>query len=388
MLPTGKLSCRYEAAKFSIDTVPIAAPYLRDGIDLYVRGEDEVHFVFLATRTRIVLRIRPCLVQALAWLDGANTSDALVSRMSAAHGTEAGEQFKALLGYLEQKGIVVELDWLDRSGLDRHTIATQQRQLSFMLDVLGTPEQAIATQRRIAEARLICFGVGAVGSWLVRQLLGLGFRRFVLIDHDTVGEADVTRHAFFDTADAAARTYKTVAAAAKIRAQFADVDIETKTAALTTRTQLNEFIADDASLVINAADQPYIGYTSVLLSRFCVPRLLPLLVVGGFDAHLGSVGEMIIPGVTPCADCYAEHFSDALKDWVPIAHPVADRRDAAGGLCSMSIFAAGAAAMQVLRLFTGESETGGGRGELLFDNYMLDAFTVQRRHDCQVCSHL
>jgi molybdopterin/thiamine biosynthesis adenylyltransferase len=306
--------------------------------------------------------------------------------MGNAHGAEAGEQLRALLDYLEQKGIVIEPNWLERSGLDRHTIATQQRQLSFMLDVLGTPERAIAAQRRIETARVVCFGLGAVGSWLVRQLLGLGFRRFILVDHDIVSEADVARHAFFDATDAAAGTSKVVAAAAKIREQFFQIDVEVKTDALTVRTQLDKVIPGDASLVINAADQPYIGYTSVLLSRFCVLRRLPLLVAGGFDAHLGSVGEMIIPGVTPCADCYAEHFSEALREWVPVEHPVADRRDAAGGLCSMSVFAAGAAAMQALRLFTGEGEPGGGRGELLYDSYKLDAFTVQRRPDCPVCS--
>ncbi len=366
--------------------MPIAAPYLRDGIDVYVRGEDEVHFVFLATRTRIVLRVRPYLVQALAWLDGTSTCDALISRIDDAHGSEAGQQLRALLGYLEEKGIVIEPDWLDRSGLDRHTIATQQRQLSFMLDVLGTPERVAVAQRRIAEARLVCFGLGAVGSWLVKQLLGLGFRRFVLIDHATVSESDVARHAFFDVADAATGAFKSVAAATKIREQFLQIEIEAKTTALTTCTQLDEVIPCDASLVINAADQPYIGYTSVLLSRFCVPRRLPLLVAGGFDAHLGSVGEMIIPGVTPCADCYAEYFNEALRDWVPVEHPISDRRGATGGLCSLAVFAAGAAAMQVLRLFTGEGEPGGGRGELIYDNYRLDAFTVQRRPDCPVCS--
>lgn len=364
----------------------IATPYLRDGIDVYVREEEEVHFVFLATRTRIVLRVRAYLVKSLAWLDGTSTFDALVSRMDDAHGAEAGCQFRALLSYLEQKGIVVEPDWLVRSALDRHTVATQQRQLSFLLDVLGTPERAIAVQRRISEARLVCFGLGAVGGWLVRQLLGLGFRRFVFVDHDTISESDVARHAFFDVADAAANATKAAAAAAKIREQFKEIDIEVRTTALTTRTHLDEIVPRDASLVINAADQPYIGYTSILLSRFCVSRRLPLLVAGGFDAHLGSLGEMIMPGITPCADCYAEHFSEALKDWVPVEHPVGDRREAAGGLCSMSVFAAGAAAMQVLRLFLGESEPVGGRGEMLFDSYRLDAFTVQRRPDCPVCS--
>lgn len=368
--------------------MPVTSPYLRDGIDVYVRGEDEVHFVFLATRARIVLKVRAYLVLSLAWLDGTNACDVLVSRMADAYGAVAGEQLRIFLGYLEKKGIVVEPNWLERSGLDQHTIATQQRQLSFMLDVLGTPERAAAAQQRITEARVVCFGLGAVGGWLVRQLLGLGFRRFVLVDHDTVSDADVARHAFFDATDSEGGAFKTVAAVASIHEQFPNVDVVAKTTALTTQTKLDEIIPSDASLVINAADQPYIGYTSVLLSRFCVPRRLPLLVAGGFDAHLGSVGEMIIPGVTPCADCYADYFSEALKDWVPVEHPVADRREAAGGLCTMSVFSAGAAAMQVLRLFTGEGKPEGGRGELLYDSYKLDSFTVQRRPECPICSRI
>lgn len=364
----------------------VATPYLRDGIDVYVRGEEEVHFVFLATRTRIVVRVRPYLVKSLAWLDGTSTSDDLVNRMADTHGAEAGCQFRNFLSYLEKKGIVVQPDWLERSGLDQLTVATQQRQLSFLLDVLGTPERAIEVQRRISESRLVCFGLGAVGGWLVRQLLGLGFRRFVFVDHDIVCESDLTRHAFFDLADAAANLNKATAAAARIREQYKETDIEVMTFALTAKTRLDEIIPPDTSIVINAADQPYIGFTSVVLSRFCVSRRLPLLVAGGFDAHLGSLGEIIVPGITPCADCYAEHFSEALKDWVPVEHPVRDRREAAGGLCSLSVFSAGTAAMQVLRLFTGEGTPGGGRGEMLFDSYKLDTFAVRRRPDCPVCS--
>ena len=364
----------------------LVAPYLRDGIDVYLRGEDEVHFVFLATRTRIALRVRPYLVEALGWMDGRQSREELVKRMDQRHGTHAGSRLRTFLDYLERKGITVEPDWLERSGLEGQVLAMQRRQLSFLLDVLGTPERAVAAQRRIGQARIVCFGIGGVGSWLLRQLLAMGFRRFALIDHDTVSESDVTRHAFFVPDDAAREKRKVVAAAECILEQFPDVEIATNVSALTTQTALEEIIPGDASLIINAADQPYIGYTSVLLSRFCVPKRLPLLVAGGFDAHLGSVGEMIIPGVTPCADCYADHFSEALRDWVPVEHPVADRRDAAGGLCSLSVFAAGAAAMQALRLFTGEDGPSGGRGELLFDGYGLDSFTVQRRPDCPICA--
>lgn len=366
----------------------VVRPFLRDGIDVYVRGNDEVHFVFLATRKRITAKVKPFLIQSLAWLEGKENVDSLAERVAREHGADGRDQFIAFLAYLELKGIVIEPDWLARTGLDESTLAVQQRQLSFFLDVLGSPEKAAEVQRKISEARLVCFGVGAVGSWLLRQLLGLGFKHFVLVDHDRIDAADISRHAFFDASDASQAACKATATADRIREQFGGVEVVTKNEPLTTGTALETLIDPGTNLIINAADEPYIGYTSVLLSRFCVPRRIPLLVAGGFDAHLGSLGELIVPGVTPCADCYADYFQEALKDWQPVKHPVADRQNGAGGLCSLSVFAAGSAAMKVLRYFLGEGNFEGGRGELFFDNYQLDAFKVERRPDCRVCSVL
>lgn len=366
----------------------VVRPFLRDGIDVYVRGEDEVHFVFLATRKRIATKVKPILLQALAWLDGKDNVAHLAGRMTRLHGEEARGQLLAFLDYLEFKGIIIEPDWLTRTGLDEGTLAFQQRQLAFLLDVLGSPEKVAEIQRKIGRARLVCFGVGAVGSWMLRQLLGLGFKRFVLVDHDITETADVSRHAFFEATDVNGDYFKARTTAEKMRAQFVGLDITAKTEPLTTATELEKIIEPDTDLVINAADDPYIGYTSVLLSRFCVPRRIPLLVAGGFNAHLGSLSELIIPGVTPCADCYADYFKEALKDWKPIEHPVAERQNATGGLCSLSVFAAGSAAMKILRYFTGEGDFSGGRGELMFADYQLDTFKVERRPDCPVCSRL
>lgn len=368
--------------------MPVVRPFLRDGIDVYVRGEDEVHFVFLATRKRITTKVKPILVQALAWLDGKEDVAQLTERIARVHGEEARGQLLAFLDYLEFKGIIIEPDWLTRSGLDEGTLALQQRQLAFLLDVLGSPEKVAEIQRKIGRARLVCFGVGAVGSWVLRQLLGLGFKQFVLVDHDTTEAADVSRHAFFEVTHVNEDHFKVRTTAERMRAQFEGLEITAKTEPLTTGADLEAIIEPDTDLVINAADEPYIGYTSVLLSRYCVPRRIPLLVAGGFNAHLGSLSELIIPGVTPCADCYADYFQEVLKNWKPVEHPVAERQDAAGGLCSLSVFAAGSATMKVLRYFTGEGDFSGGRGELMFADYQLDAFKVERRPDCPVCSRL
>ncbi len=287
--------------------------------------------------------------------------------------------------YLTREGIVVDPDWPANLGLDEYTLMFQQRQLAFLLDVLGTPERVAETQLRFSQARITCFGVGAVGSWLLRLLLGMGFRRFTLIDHGRCESADVARHAFHGSRGWQEGAPKVQATAEAMRQQLPAVQVTTFDEPLTTDSRLEKLVACDTDLVINAADEPYIGYTSVLLSRHCVPRKLPLLVAGGFDAHLASLGEMIVPNETPCADCYAEFFRETLADWVPVTHPVTERANGAAGLCSLSVFAAATAAMSVLRLLSGQSAGEGGRGELLFDRYALEHFHVDRRPDCPVC---
>ena len=358
-------------------------------MDVYVRLEEEVHFVFLSTRRRLTVKASAALIHALAWLDGSNTTSALLTRFATTYGPNREHQFAAFLGYLQQHGIVVERDWFSGTGLPTDVLETQQRQLNFLLDVLEVPQKVAAAQARISHANIILFGAGAVGSWTIRLLLGLGFRRFTLVDHDSMNSSDVSRHAFADADVLAGGQLKTEWLAQFIEKEFSGSTVRSVTTPLSTEFDLASVIDRDTDLVINAADDPYIGYTSMLLSRFCISRQLPLLVAGGFDAHLASVGEMIIPGVTPCADCYAEHFRVALSDWRPFPHPVADRRDSFGGLCSLSVFAAATAAMAVLRLFAFDDIVAtGGRGELLFDDYRLDRFGVERQPTCPYCGKL
>lgn len=67
----------------------IFRPFLRDGVDVYVRGDDEVHFVFLATRKRITAKVKPFLIQALALLEGNEHVDSLLDRVAQLHGVDA-----------------------------------------------------------------------------------------------------------------------------------------------------------------------------------------------------------------------------------------------------------------------------------------------------------
>lgn len=211
----------------------------------------------------------------------------------------------------------------------------------------------------------------------------MGFRHFILVDPDVTDSADAAHHAFADHTRVCFPKVDVVADG--LYAIDPEAEIVKAQVALNISTNLEDLVPG-IDLIVNAADEPYIGYTSVKLSRYAVKHNLPLLVAGGFDAHLASFGEMIIPRRTPCADCYVRHFQTALADWKPIAHPVEDRRGGFGGWSPLSVISASAAALKVLNYFIDpELVCKGQRTEFLATDYSTESFEVARDPNCRVC---
>jgi molybdopterin/thiamine biosynthesis adenylyltransferase len=302
---------------------------------------------------------------------------------------EASAKLRSLLGYLHQKGLLIDSNWIESLDLEQEYKSALYRQLNFLLDVLGTPEEVESVQTTVRDAKLAIFGVGGVGSWLLLELLQMGFQNFLIIDPKLISSTTTDRHALplvdgfhNEGPERKIDYYRNVAKSINAASTVEVVDTK-----LTTKTYLNTLLKD-ATFIINSADEPYIGYTSIRLSRYCVSKNIPLLVVGGFDAHLASMSELIIPHKTPCSDCYNSYFQESLKDWKPIKHVVQDRSKGIGGLKSLSQYAASSAALKVLNFYISHkkiSEQTGGRGEFKFSDYSLDNFTVERDKNCMVC---
>ena len=360
--------------------------WLRDGVDVYISPDAIVHFVFLSTRRRLQLKVTPRLIESLEWLDGS----ASVSELEARYASnvsglkfEEPSSFRDFVEYLYERGILIRKDWMHDAFPSDH-VARYSRQLNFFLDIEESEAAAAALLQKIMDCRIALIGIGAVGSWMLRELVQVGFQRFVLVDPKTLTPSDRTRNAVFD--HELIGEPKATVAEKFIYSQAIDPEARVVRLPLDIGTNVEELIGSDVDLVINTADEPYIGATSIKLSRYCVEKGLPLLVAGGFDAHLASLSEMIVPGQTPCSDCYAIHFEEALRGWKPISHPIVDRRQGFGGLPSLSTFAASAAVLKIIRLF---SEKGRfieqGRGEFLFDQYSIDRFSVERNPKCPTC---
>lgn len=354
-------------------------------MDVYLSSDSEVTFVYLSSRKRLHVRCHPALTQSLALFDGTKTVSEVASLLRI--DTDYPLPARALhefVSYLISKNIIVQKDWYLSLDLPLAYKTRLEKQLNFLMDLLDSPSATESTQKRIMNAQMAVFGLGAIGSWIVRQLVMMGFQRFILVDYDVVADADVSRHSFFAQESIGRKKIDVC------REMVTDIDpvaqVHCLPLALDVATRVAD-IADTADFIVNAADEPYIGYTSLKLSRYCVATKKPLFVAGGFDAHLGSLGELILPRKTPCADCYDQYFKSALRDWKPIPHPVINRERDFGGLVSMTGFSSSCALLTILRYFINPSDSlnKGGRGEFLFDTYSIDRFDVERDPNCKVC---
>ena len=154
------------------------------------------------------------------------------------------------------------------------------------------------------------------------------------------------------------------------------------------------------------SDEPYIGHTSVKLGRYLQSKKIPLYVIGGFDAHLMSSGEMVHPPYTPCIDCIQNTFSKALDGWKPIYTRVEDIQQlidktrlvcnqsltydigAAGGLALMSGYSSYLSCLRIIQYLTEDSKYDFStiRYEYIPNRGELTSFKLSKQEGCNVCN--
>jgi len=362
-----------------------SAPELRDGVEVFLypekEGERQVLFLFLSNRRRLRIKCKPSFGALIREL---SKSQSLAQSLRHSSLT-LDKETEAFLSFLEAEGILTFSNPLETDLLPSEYVEQYKRQLYFLFDILKSPRKAHEVQKRIFDAQIAVFGLGAIGSGILQQLCMMGFRQFVLVDYADVEGSDIARTPYRIATQIG--FHKTEAAKALVKDLAFDPQVALHNITLKTNTDLDDLV-QGTSLIVNTTDEPYVGYTNIKLSRYALQHGIPLVAAGGFDAHLASLGELLIPHVTPCADCYASFFHESLKGWKPVPHPVKEREGWFGGLGSLSTFSASTAALDILGYFlnTEERKTApGGRGEFLFHDYSLDTFVVERDKDCQSC---
>lgn len=193
-------------------------------------------------------------------------------------------------------------------------------------------------QHKLARARVLIVGCGALGSVLAETAVrgGIGFVR--LVDRDFVELTNLQRQVLYDEDDVAAQLPKAVAAQRKLTRINSIVTIEPVVADVD-HTNILE-LARDVDLILDGTDNFEIRF---LINDAALELGLPW-VNGGC---VGSHGQImaIVPGRTPCLRC--------LMDGVPDPASM-ETCDTAGVIAPAIQVVASLQIIEALKILTGQ----------------------------------
>lgn len=151
-------------------------------------------------------------------------------------------------------------------------------------------------QKRLAGARALVMGVGALGSSLASFMVRAGCGTVALVDRDFIELDNLQRQVLFDEEDISAGLPKAVAAAQKLRKANTAVTVEPVVADVTPANILR--LMEGCDIVLDGSDNVE---TRLLLNDASLALRVPWV----YGAAIGMTGATMafLPGQGPCFRC-------------------------------------------------------------------------------------
>jgi len=365
---------------------------IRESVDIYTLPlkdkKYKIQFYRINTREKKSIEVDKIVLNILIFLDGSKTLKEIAKITNADIAS-----IKKLINFLFQHGFLIEVQ------KDNVTEERFKRQISFFNDLIPN-SNGEEVQKKLSSKKVVIFGVGSVGGDIAILLSRAGIKNFLLIDYKKTRKSDIVRHLYVNNKNLG--IYKTDALKEYIQKINKKINVLCINKKLIPNSNLKEFIPEDTDIVINCADEPYIGHTSLKIGRYLWDKKIPLYIAGGFDAHSMSTGELIVPNKTPCIDCYQNSFRKALKDWKPSYNTEQEKKalidfteqhndieniiiGGAGSVAQCSLFSASYAVMKIIFHLIGLDITKESkRGEYLI-NEGIFTWVDFTKEECDIC---
>ena len=356
---------------------------IKDSVDLFLSNERYLMVYYMNSRQRKSFRVNDEMIHLLQNIDGTRTVEDLLHIMQIDYNVDP-EYTLQVLELMQSNRIITEVVE-NQCILPAEYVSRYSRQINYFAEFLGSELDGILAQKKLMDSHILIFGCGAIGGDIAIQLAMAGVGHMTLFDYDFVESSDVSRHLSYRTEFLSMK--KVDALKQELQTINQHIEVHTVSEFMRPSSDIAELIKL-ASFVVNTLDEPYIGYTASKISRICIKNNIPHYIAGGFDAHLASTGELIIPYITPCVECYTKHFKEVLKDWKPKKHPIEKRFNEIGGLSSMSLFSSSYACIEIIKYLVGLIEMKDSykvRGEFLFHDMSLTYLNVKKNPDCPIC---
>jgi len=176
-------------------------------------------------------------------------------------------------------------------------------ELEFYSRQIVLPEIGYKGQLKLRNAKVCVAGLGGLGSPAALQLAAMGVGHLRLVDQDIVEVSNLQRQHLYSVNFLG---YPKVEAAAK-RLQELNPNIEIEPLPLSLSVYNAEDIVKDMDVIVDGLDSMKPRYA---LNRACLKAGVPY-VFGAAIMTFGNVST-IIPGETPCLECFQGNLDDDM----------------------------------------------------------------------------
>src|SRR3989338_10152846 len=160
---------------------------------LYILRDTEDNYIFISTATRRIkkFQVDSLVKEVISSLDSEQKEKDLTERLASKY---SSQDINACLNALEQEGIIRRYE----SDLEN---GRYYKQLLFLDELTDSREETLKLQKRIENSKVVVFGVGGIGTWIVNGLYQIGVGEIRITDPDVVEESNFNRQLFFDSGD-------------------------------------------------------------------------------------------------------------------------------------------------------------------------------------------
>jgi molybdopterin/thiamine biosynthesis adenylyltransferase len=240
-------------------------------------------------------------------------------------------------------------------------------ELAYYSRQLVLAEIGLNGQRRLRDARVLVAGVGGLGCQLSVHLASMGVGLLRLADRDIVEISNLQRQNLYGI-DVVGYP-KVEAAELRLRKVNPFINVEALPVSVNDRTSVK--LVEDVDVVVDGLDRLT---PRLALNRACIEHSVPY-VYGAVITHIGNVST-IIPGETPCLECWQGGIDEAN---VPTCATVGVMPPAISVIASIQV-------SEAVKIILGGKPNLASK--LLFldmDDLSIEKINLARAESCKVC---